>query len=189
MTPLAQVGVTTGNNMNIPGLTYHTNLLTPEEQQRVLDAVDAQPWRNDLKRRVQHYGYVYDYKARWVDKSMFLGPLPSFITEVTEKLQGFNPDQLIVNEYLPGQGISAHVDCEPCFANTIVTVSLGWPYEMEFTNGNAKETIMLEQGSTLFMEGEARYKWRHQIRPRLNDHGIKRERRVSLTFRNVILGG
>ena len=42
------------------------------------------------------------------------------------------PDQLIVNEYQPGQGISAHIDCEPCFKNTIVTVSLGSVYEMDF---------------------------------------------------------
>jgi hypothetical protein len=41
--------------------------------------------------------------------------------------------------------------------------------------------------SALLISGEARYQWRHAIRGRLSDHGRKRARRVSLTFRNVIL--
>jgi hypothetical protein len=29
-----------------------------------LAEIDAQPWLGDLKCRVQHYGYRYDYQAR-----------------------------------------------------------------------------------------------------------------------------
>ena len=29
--------------------------------------MDARPWLSDLKRRVQHYGYKYDYRARAID--------------------------------------------------------------------------------------------------------------------------
>jgi len=100
------------------------------------------------------------------------------------------PDQLIVNKYESGQGITAHIDCEPCFKNTIVTVSLGWAYEMDFISvptGKVKSAL-LDPGSALVMQGEARHQWMHRIKAKMSDRGIRRKTRVSLTFRNVILG-
>lgn len=99
------------------------------------------------------------------------------------------PDQLIVNEYQPGHGISAHIDCEPCFKNTIVTVSLGSVYEMDFISlesGEVRSTV-LELGSALILENDSRYQWMHRIKARKSDHKVARGRRVSLTYRNVIL--
>jgi alkylated DNA repair dioxygenase AlkB len=176
----------------IDGLTYQSDLLTEAEQQLVLATVDQMPWNDLLKRRVQHYGYRYDYKERSVDYSMHLGELPAFAKAVSKKLLDANlikevPDQVIVNEYVPGQGISAHVDCEPCFKDTIVTVSLGWAYEMEFIRQKQVIKMMLEKGSALVISGVARYQWMHQIRARKKDNGVERQRRISLTFRNVIL--
>ena len=54
------------------------------------------------------------------------------------------------------QGISAHVDCLPCFKNTIVTVSLGSVYEMDFINLETKviRSTLLELGSALVMRDE-----------------------------------
>src|SRR5205823_11041478 len=140
--------------------------------------------------RVQHDWYKYDYKARAIDHSMYVGPLPPFAVDVAQQLmaQGLideMPDQLIVNEYRRGQGITAHVDCQPCFKDTIVTVSLGWVYEMDFISvatGEIRSTL-LELGSALVLRNEARYEWMHRIKARLSDGGIPRERRVSLTYR------
>jgi alkylated DNA repair dioxygenase AlkB len=178
----------------IEGMTYLRDFLTASEQSSLEAEIDRQPWRQDMKRRVQHYGYRYDYKARRVDTSMYLGPLPDFAMPVANRLVERSlfaqlPDQLIVNEYLPGQGITAHVDCEPCFAGTIAMVSLGWAYEMEFTHCETGETrrILLAVGSVLVISGEARYRWLHQIKARRSDYGVPRQRRVSLTFRNVVL--
>ena len=42
-------------------------------------------------------------------------------------------DQLIVNDYAPGQGIPAHVDA-PLFTDTIISISLGSSCVMEFSN-------------------------------------------------------
>jgi alkylated DNA repair dioxygenase AlkB len=182
------------DDLGLQGLTYHRGFLSPDEQRRILGEVDVRPWRDDLRRRVQHYGYKYDYKARAVDAAMYVGALPEFAVEVAARLvnQGLieeMPDQVIVNEYLPGQGITAHVDCAPCFKNTIVTVSLGSVYEIDFISlatGEVRSTL-LELGSALAMRDEARYRWMHRIQARKSDRGIRRSRRVSLTFRNVIL--
>lgn len=178
----------------IPGLHYAPDVLTEDEQRGLLQQVDSQPWLTDLKRRVQHYGYKYDYRARRIDHEMFVGTLPSFARDVAQRLMELNllaemPDQMIVNEYLPGQGISAHIDCEPCFTSTIATVSLGSQCEMEFVSRKTgeKKQLLLWPGSALVMTGEARYDWTHAIPFRKSDRGIPRQRRVSLTFRRVII--
>jgi alkylated DNA repair dioxygenase AlkB len=178
----------------INGLIYSPELLSRDEQVAILSEVDGLPWSTQLKRRVQHYGYQYDYKARRVDPSMYLGSLPPFAIRVAEQLRARGlvselPDQLIVNEYLPGQGITAHVDCEPCFGEHIAMVSLGWAYEMDFVHVNSREvrSLMLAPGSVVVITGEARHQWLHQIKARRSDRGIQRQRRVSLTFRNVIV--
>lgn len=179
----------------VPGLRYVPEFLLRPTELAVLAEVDSRPWLPDLRRRVQHYGYKYDYKARSINHSMFVGKLPPFAIElghalIEAKFLEQLPDQMIVNEYLPGQGISAHIDCVPCFQERIVTISLGSACEMEFIpkgKGRMTETITLEPRSALLMSGEARRVWQHSIRARLTDHGRRRTRRVSLTFRNVVL--
>jgi alkylated DNA repair dioxygenase AlkB len=101
------------------------------------------------------------------------------------------PNQLIVNEYVPGQGIAPHVD-SPAFGNEILSISLGSPCVMSFSGCVGAETceILLEPGDLLRLRDEARYEWRHQIKPRKSDRWqgrtIKRARRLSLTFRKVL---
>jgi alkylated DNA repair dioxygenase AlkB len=176
------------------GLFYVPGFLTEGDQCRLVEELDANVWNLELKRRVQHYGYRYDYKARRIDSSMHLGPLPPFARPIATMLSTVEsfaqvPDQLIVNEYRPGQGISAHVDCETCFNNRVAIISLGWPYEMEFQHVHSRSItkLLLGVGSLLVLADEARYLWTHQIRAKMQDHGVLRQRRVSLTFRKVLL--
>ncbi|MEZ5814307.1 MAG: alpha-ketoglutarate-dependent dioxygenase AlkB [Alphaproteobacteria bacterium] len=174
---------------DIPGLQYLPDFITAAEERTLVEIIDRQPWLNDLKRRVQHYGYKYDYKARAVTADSYLGSLPDWLMPITRKLP-FKPDQAIVNEYLPGQGISAHIDCVPCFSDTIASLSLGSGVIMQFTNGQEKHDLYLEPRSLIILSGEARYKWTHAILARKSDvvggFKIERGRRVSLTFRSVI---
>lgn len=182
----------------VPGLTYVADYLPQIEQDELLSTVDSMQWRSDLKRRVQHYGYRYDYTKREVGQDSYLGPLPRWAKRLADRLYGdglvaieFN--QLIVNEYLPGQGISAHVDCVPCFAGTVVSVSLGSQCVMVMSDKDAKVDLLLQPGSLLIMQGDARYRWRHGIPARKSDlcngERISRGRRVSLTYREVLAEG
>lgn len=174
----------------ITGLSYVPDFVTRHEESALIASIDAQPWLNDLKRRVQHYGYKYDYKARAMTNDAYLGPLPDLLKPVAQKLP-FKPDQVIVNEYQPGQGISAHIDCVPCFGDTIASLSLGSGATMQFTKGNEKQEIYLEPRSLIVLSGPARYDWTHAIPVRKSDSvdgfKIERSRRVSLTFRTVLL--
>jgi alkylated DNA repair dioxygenase AlkB len=95
-----------------------------------------------------------------------------------------------MNEYVAGQGIASHVDCQPCFQNKIASLSLLSECTMTFTevdwSGKAckevKELVM-EPKSLLILSGVARHDWTHGI---LGKNNIT-SRRISITFRNVIL--
>ena len=184
----------------IGGLKYIADFITQSEHDFLLKQIDGAPWLSDLKRRVQHYGYKYNYKARAIDSSMQIGSLPDWALEVAYKLHKENfinelPDQVIVNEYQPGQGISSHIDCVPCFTDTIISLSLGSNCVMDFKSlaTGKKIPILLEPRSLTVLKDDARYKWTHSIAARRIDQFhkqvITRERRVSLTFRKVILVG
>ena len=174
--------------------------LTPARQAALLERIDAHPWRDDLRRRVQHHGWVYDYRARRVAPADRIGPLPGWLAREAASLvpaAGFDavPDQAIVNEYEPGQGIAAHVDCEPCFGDTVASLSLGGFCVMTLRErgGGGRCDLPLEPGSLLVLKGAARYAWTHEIAARRSDvvDGTRRsrERRVSVTFRTVRRAG
>ena len=183
----------------IPGLQYIKDYINQEQHDWSLAEIDKHPWLDDLKRRVQHYGFKYDYRARKVNRDMHIGELPQWLEILSHKLHedGHIPevaDQVIVNEYEPGQGIASHIDCEPCFKDTIVSLSLGSGCVMNFTNKfdkTKKIPVWLAPRSLVVLSGAARYEWLHGIPARKSDvwDGQKheRQRRVSLTFRKVII--
>lgn len=182
----------------IEGLQYFVNFISEDKERELIQIIDQQEWLSDLKRRVQHYGWKYDYKAKKITSDLRIGNLPMWLEEIAEHLYDkdiFNkiPDQVIVNEYQVGQGISAHIDCVPCFGDRIASLSLGSDAVMEFINPNTnqKVPILLEQRSLVLLSGSARYEWQHKIPARktdkINNQITARKRRISMTFREVLL--
>ena len=57
-------------------IMYFDGFLSSEDEAFVADRLDAGEWSTELKRRVQHFGYRYDYKVRAVTPDAYLGPLP-----------------------------------------------------------------------------------------------------------------
>ncbi|MFE9098736.1 alpha-ketoglutarate-dependent dioxygenase AlkB [Streptomyces sp. NPDC007264] len=187
--------------VSVPGLRYVPGWLGPDAGRVLLSRIDAAEWSGELRRRVQHYGHRYDYGRRSVAADAQAGtaapPLPPWAREPAARLveEGFMDqaaDQVIVNEYQPGQGISAHVDCVPCFGPVVAAVSLGSGCVMDFTHpgDRTKVEVRLAPGSLCVMTGPARYEWRHGIAARKSDPGsparVPRGRRVSVTFRTVL---
>lgn len=179
-----------------PGLSLTPDFIGQDEACKLVQAIDQGDWSHELKRRVQHYGYRYDYRARQVTQDAYLGPLPHWVKPITRRLLdggvlAEEPDQLIVNEYEPGQGIAAHTDCVPCFKDGIAIVSLLSDTVMEFTYPKTAEKVSLRLpiNSLLILKDEARYDWRHAIPARKSDmvdgECVPRSRRVSLTIRTI----
>ncbi|MGO1071788.1 alpha-ketoglutarate-dependent dioxygenase AlkB [Lysobacter sp. CA199] len=174
-----------------PGVEVMPDFLVPEEEQSILSLVDASKWLDDLARRVQHYGWKYDYGKRKIDRSAYLGPLPDWAERLGKRLLERNvvqqmPDQVIVNEYLANQGISAHKDCLDCFVGPIVTVSLCETWAMVFRGPEKRKIeLPLPRYSAVVLDGPARTQWTHEIPKRKKEASGPRHRRVSLTFRKV----
>ena len=180
----------------IAGLDYIADYMTEAQEVKLISLIDQQPWLTDLKRRVQYYGWKYDYKARGITHDLQLGPIPDWLAGYCERLTSGEvfkrpPEQVIINEYMPGQGIAQHIDCVPCFGEAIASLSLGSPCVMEFSKDNEKIPMLLEPRSLVVFSGDARYRWKHAIAQRKTDKidGVvmTRSRRLSLTFRTVVI--
>ena len=184
----------------VPGLQFVPGFLTPEQEADCVSYIDAADgeWRTDLSRRVQHYGWRYDYKARAITPDMHIGALPGWLAAIAERLcdetRLFDrvPEQVIVNEYEPGQGIATHID-HPGFGPTVCTISLLDDWEMDFSeNWKDRVPALLHRRSCVLLTGDSRSIWQHGIAPRQREYGAsgrlerRRGRRLSLTFRTVL---
>ncbi|CAK4079792.1 unnamed protein product [Aphanomyces euteiches] len=185
----------------IPGLSIIDGFLSPEMEAVMIDSIDALPWQDSIQRRVQHYGFAFRYDTRDVDVNAPLGPMPSFCNTVLTTLGDIRPDierpdQITINEYMPGQGIAPHVDTPGVFTDYIASVSLGSDIVMDFrlvSDPSIVKHVHLKRGSLCLMVGEARYLWKHGIAYRKHDlvqgRLVKRDRRLSLTLRKVVVDG
>lgn len=173
----------------IPGLSYRPGFVTVDEEQALVSAIDAGEWDTTWERRRQPYGASYGRGAGERP------PIPPWGQRLAERISielGESPfDQMLVNEYLPGQGIALHRDYEP-FDRTVVSLSLLSPCVMDFRqpSSDRRESLLLEPRSLLVLSDEARYDWQHGIARRKSDnwHGVRivRARRLSVTFRRLV---
>lgn len=175
----------------IKGIKIVENYISEEEERKLSQIIDEQIWDSSLKRRVQHYGYRYNYR----DKNLaFKIPVPDWLDYYCNKLYrdkilNHKPNQIIINEYMPGQGISPHIDRTDLFNDEVCSLSLSADIIMNFDKGEFKLSNLIKRRSLCVLKGESRYNWRHGIASRKTDivDGIKysRGRRISLTFRKT----
>ncbi|KNC87526.1 hypothetical protein SARC_00350 [Sphaeroforma arctica JP610] len=190
----------------VPGLVVVENFITAEEESTLKQCLDRYKWEPLSRRRVQHHGIRFNYSTnRHADDSM-----PGFPQEVQDiiigklrRMKSLNPvdevspvepvpvpDQLTVNEYKPGAGISAHVDTHSPFRGAIISVSLCGRVVMEFKHRDGRAmSVLVPARSLVAFTGEVRYDWTHAITETRFDYvdNSFRERqfRISLTFRET----
>ena len=180
----------------IPGSIYIPEFLAHDEAEALYHWLDSRPpevWLRDLSRRVIHYGWRYDYTNRTISTDLYIGPLPERCAALAERLHRETgmfeeiPNQVIVNEYEPGQGIAMHTDHQN-FGPTVAMISLGDSWSMDFLHERTgrKQSRVLDVGSALILSDDARREWRHGIAKRKKEpDGRRRSTRISLTFRTV----
>ncbi|ARF10565.1 2OG-FeII oxygenase [Hokovirus HKV1] len=189
------------NNMmkiynSIKGITLINDFIDQTKEQELLDYINNQQWSNIINRRTQHYGYEYNYnKKNTITKAQ---DLPDIFKDLFNNNFIINDKtQIIINEYLPGQGIADHID-SLIFDNKIMSLSLNSDSSMVFTNIITKEqvSVYLPRRSLLIIEDEARYKWYHGINKKKSDKDIldcnnkklldiNRNTRISITIRSL----
>lgn len=180
-----------------PGLLY-VPAITNMDGVAIIAALDQLMWKTVTlsanSRRYQHYGSTYDYVHRTI--ILHAEPIPACLEPVRAVLsnicaaEGIPHDfnQCIVNDYQPGQGIGKHTDIK-AFGPVIGCFTFGSGASMVFSNGEQTFEQYVAPNSLYIMSADARAVWTHEMPARQSDkvagHTIKRERRVSVTFRYV----
>lgn len=191
--------------LRVPGLKFGAEFVTEAQEAACLaffERENGAHWANTIRaRQVQHFGYEFNYDTRRCDPDQPMKePIPEVLQPVIDKIvecgimDGDRPDQITVNEYLPGQGIAFHLDTHSAFTTTIASLSICSEVVMDFRHpdGVRNEGVLLPARSLAVMSGASRYKWEHAIVPRTFDvidgKQIPRQRRVSITFRKIHSG-
>ena len=176
------------------GAVIVPDFVTPAEEARILLRIAEAPWLTELSRRVQHYGFRYDYRG---GGSRVPAPaFPRWAAAMAERIRphfgGALPVQCIVNEYRPGQGIGMHAD-HADFGAVVASLSLGADWPMRFRLRRTRpyasgampgdEVATLPRRSVLVLAGSARTAWMHGIDRA--DSARESATRVSATFRTL----
>mmetsp|Transcript_18905 Transcript_18905/g.27985 ORF Transcript_18905/g.27985 Transcript_18905/m.27985 type:complete len:280 (-) Transcript_18905:28-867(-) len=177
--------------VQINGLWYYPNFLSAQEQSELLAEIHSHPWQKLIARRQQFYGEVYyhtthkhkDLQPEKQDEkkesdcpiSLDLQSILPFLKKKSLPFfgdAGF-PSQVLINEYTERLGIASHFEDVEAFGPIILTISLVNPIYMTLkkptTRNNACEKyhdiqkVLLEPGSLLVMQDDARYDYRHGI--------------------------
>jgi alkylated DNA repair dioxygenase AlkB len=191
--------------MDIPGFFYFPKVIEPETGKDILKFLNKQEWKgvsaSETGRKVQQYGYEYDYSTRKGSDYKHIQDIPDILTPLQqtglkiieplidkEQFEKCKLNQCIVNKYEPGQGISAHYDKES-FGPVIACFTFGSSTAITFSTIKNKEKVVVEKyvepNSVYLMTGESRYEWKHEIKPRVSDDNVRRGTRISVTFRSV----
>jgi DNA oxidative demethylase len=171
------------------GLVYEPELLSVEEEERLLDELSSLRFDpivlhgKAARRSGRHFGLDYDYEARTPQPGE---PIPEWLDPAraqAAELAGHEPEELaeiLVQRYPEGSTIGWHRDA-PAFG-TVVGVSLGGSSRLRFQRGRREQRrvweVQLEPRSGYVLSGEARRSWEHSIPP-------TKQLRYSITFRTL----
>jgi alkylated DNA repair dioxygenase AlkB len=122
-----------------PGFSIRNDYLNVDEEADLLTRVAEGVWDTEWRRRVQRFGSGYGSSSSRTVITTF----PSWLAELADRIErdaGFDrfPENCVINEYLPGQGIAPHKDY-PAFGGKVACVSLGSDVLLDFYSADRKE--------------------------------------------------
>jgi alkylated DNA repair dioxygenase AlkB len=188
-----------GNGATAAGFVYRPDFVNPRIAAEFVAELEASDqWvgvtASESARKVIQYGYAYNYTTSDA-RPMKIAPIPEAYARLVASI-GISFDQLIINRYLPGQGIAPHVDHRDHFGPIVACITLCSGAEVVFSRGpigtTSEQTVKqyVEPGSLYMMTGDSRYLWRHRIDATKSDlvagNRIRRGTRYSLTFRTMM---
>lgn len=170
----------------VKGLYVWKEWLNKEKEQELLVQMEREiscsgGWSKELYRETKHFGARYDYKERTLKRDV--QDIPQWLRDnVVDRVQTFlhemwqrdesskksktlkKFDQVIINKYKAGEGISPHMDHIKLFGGIVVTLSLGEQCDIVFTKGNQSVSVCAQRGTLMIFTGEARYEWMHSLK-------------------------
>ncbi|CAK8538773.1 unnamed protein product [Lathyrus sativus] len=176
----------------VKGLWILRNFLSVHQQSRLLSSIESEQWFTQPSIN-QAMRFGYQNLPHWAIKlsNSILRSCSSSSSLFPPNLLQREPlfDQMITNFYLPGEGITPHVDLLR-FEDAIAIVSLESSCVMHFTSESQSVPVLLTPGSLVFMFGDARYNWKHEINRKPGFQSWKGEllnqtTRTSVTLRKL----
>lgn len=80
--------VSTTKEVPLPkGLFVIQDFISKEEEAEIMKEIDSKEWTQSIGRRVQHYGYEFNYKTKNVDPSQTPSPLPEYCTYIIQRMK------------------------------------------------------------------------------------------------------
>nr|XP_043610582.1 alpha-ketoglutarate-dependent dioxygenase alkB homolog 6 [Erigeron canadensis] len=119
----------------VPTVFYIPDFISDSHQKQLLNHIYTAPvskWKSLKNRRLQNWGGIVH------EKGLLPQDLPPWLTNVTEKISNQSSlfpsaiNHVLINEYLPNQGIMPHQD-GPAYFPVVAILSLGSPVVMDFT--------------------------------------------------------
>ncbi|CAN4123848.1 unnamed protein product [Withania somnifera] len=120
---------------SVPTVFYIPDFITESEHDQLLNTIYDTPiskWISLKNRRLQNWGGVVH------EKGLIAQDLPPWLTRITERINeksGLFPSSInhvLINEYLPNQGIMPHQD-GPAYYPVVAILSLGSPAVIDFS--------------------------------------------------------
>lgn len=174
------------------GFSYFPDFITEQEETGLLAVIgklDLHPLifqGFEAKRKVESYGYDYNFDKRTVTKGKVI---PEGLIPLVEKVAAFltipaeSLAEVLVTEYPVGSVINWHRDAPPF--DMIIGVSLlsdctfkFRPYDKAKQNRKSIISFTVNRRSVYVIKDEARTDWEHSISP-------VKEIRISVTLRTV----
>ncbi|KAI3826582.1 hypothetical protein L1987_00630 [Smallanthus sonchifolius] len=120
---------------SVPTVFYIPDFISDSDQNLLLNHIYTAPvskWKVLKNRRLQNWGGIVH------EKGLLPQDLPPWLTKITEKISDESSlfpsaiNHVLINEYLPNQGIMPHQD-GPAYFPVVAILSLGSPVVMDFT--------------------------------------------------------
>src|SRR5687767_1300515 len=97
---------------DIAGLEYVPGYISAADEDALCQVIDAANWDTSWDRRRQPYGAAYGKQGAAAPE------MPTWGRALADRIfrDGYSRrpfDQMLINEYLPGQGIALHRDYDP----------------------------------------------------------------------------
>ncbi|KAF7993111.1 hypothetical protein HCN44_005892 [Aphidius gifuensis] len=167
-----------------PSAYYISNFITDNDEKEIIKYVNNAPqpkWTQLSHRRLQNWGGIPH------PKGMIAEEIPQWLQKYMNKIKDLNifknntqPNHVLINEYLPNQGIMGHSD-GPLFHPIVTTITCGSHTLLEFTkrldtnddkerNLKSEFSFLLEPKSLLILQDDLYHNYLHSIEER--DHDI-----------------
>ncbi|KAK9058515.1 hypothetical protein SSX86_023357 [Deinandra increscens subsp. villosa] len=120
---------------SVPTVFYIPDFIPYPDQTLLLNHINTAPvskWKVLKNRRLQNWGGIVH------EKGLLPQDLPPWLTKITKRISDESSlfpsaiNHVLINEYLPNQGIMPHQD-GPAYFPVVAILSLGSPVVMDFT--------------------------------------------------------